>query len=373
MESFESILWTIRYDECGDFEITTNAIHEILNHISVDYYLFCDKFYDEDTGLANLMVIESFEIKSDPNEGNQIKITGRDLKSLADRRIIWGQTVFPINTHVSSIVHDLVMGNIISPPDWEKTYQDSHSGNIRVYIDGARRAIPGFTYISQVTRDFDLSEERQYNSESLYDVITSLCKEFGFGWDILYNFNTNQFVFVLRSSINKTYDQYENTPILFSAELGNIKESNYIESSTTEKNSGLIKGEGDDLNNMYNIIGNEYTGLLRKEMGISGSDISRKTDDGTEHGNAAYLNMLYEKAKEELSKNKYTQAYEATAQTELGYNYKEDYDIGDICEIINEWGITSKVLVSEVILSVTSSNISIVPTFVSTDKEGGEQ
>lgn len=372
MESFESVLWTIRYDECGDFEIATNAIHEILKYVRVDYYLFCDAFYDEETESANLMIVETFEIESNPDKGNLLKISGRDLKSLADRRIIWGQAVFPVGTLVSSMIRTLVTDNIINPPDWDKTYQDSHSGNIRVYIEGARRAIPGVIFKSHIDIDVTLTEERQYNSESLCDTITSICKEFGFGWDILYDFHNEQFVFVLQSSVDKTYDQYVNTPILFSAKLGNIKESNYVESSTTEKNAGLIKGEGDELNNMYNIIGNEYTGLLRREMGISGSDVSRKTDDGTEHGNAVYLNMLYEKGKEELSKNKYTQAYEATAQTELGYQYLVDYDIGDVCEIINEWGITSKVLISEVILSVTSSNVSIVPTFISTDKEGGE-
>ena len=198
-------------------------------------------------------------------------------------------------------------------------------------------------------------------------MLVELGDRFNFGWEILYDFTTGKFVFKLKPQVDHTYDQVINNPLIFSPSFENLKNSNYIESSATEKNAGLITGEGDEYNVMYNVIGNNYSGLNRREMGISASDISRTKDDGTEYGNRTYLSMILDKGERELAQNIYTKTYEGTAESVRGYQYLVDYDVGDICEIINEWGISSKVLISEVVFSISTSSISIIPTFSAVD------
>lgn len=412
LDQFESIIWTARFLDAGDFELYTPVSQRILDNVRIGYYLFCDEFYNEYLDRASLMIIETIEITSDPESGNKIKVTGRDLKSIMDRRIVWGQRMFYTKDTVETVVTSLLNENVIDPADWVKEYQDGDSGeSIRIEVLGEVRKIPNFVYEGIGYNYPNLDGDYQYNGETLYDIFVELLNRFHLGWEILYDFSTSNFIFKLRPQVDHTWSQIDKNPLIFSPEFENLKNSNYIESSVTEKNSGLIIGEGDENNVMYNTIGADISGLSRREINISASDISRKTDDGTyepveprgdenpsllhwyeivdneyvatsdtevveekeyyafitEYGNKTYLKLLFTKAENELAQNVYTQTYEGNAESTRGYEYMKDYDIGDICEVINEWGLSSNVLISEVILSISTSEISIIPTFSAID------
>lgn len=411
LDQYESIIWTARFIEAGDFELYTPINERLLNAIKVGYYIFSDVFYNPNTNRATLMIIESIEITSDPESSNKIKVTGRDLKSIFDRRIVWGQKDFKANTNLLTVITTLVNGNIINPSNWSKTYSSGDGGSITISTSGSVRKINNVIY-EPISYTFPtIDGDYQYNGEVIYDVLVELCDRFNLGWEVLYDFGTGKFVFKMKAEVDHTYNQTGRNPLIFSPSFENLKNSNYIESSTTEKNAGLITGEGDDDNIMYNVVGNEYSGLARKEMSISASDISRISEEGsynvvtprgdenpnllhwyeyingtyvlttdetvdssktyyahiTEYSNRTYLSMILEKGKNELAQHIYTQTYEGTAEAARGYQYLVDYDIGDICEIINEWGISSKVLISEVVYSISTSSISIVPTFSAVD------
>ena len=375
LDLYSSFIWTARFVEAGDFELYTPVNMRLINAIKVGYYVFSDAFYNQTTDRAMLMIIESIEITSDPSEGNKIKVTGRDLKSIFDRRIVWGQREFKKTDNLLDVITAVVNENVINPQDWSKTYSSGDGGQITVSTSGAVRRMDDVIY-EAIDHEFPaIDGDYQYNGETIYDILVELCGRFNLGWEILYDFGVGKFVFKLKPQVDHTYDQVINNPLIFSPSFENIKNSNYIESGVTEKNAGLIIGEGDEYNVMYNVIGNENTGLTRKEMSISASDISRTKDDGTEYGNRTYLSMILEKGQKEIEQNFYTQTYEGTAEASRGYQYLVDYDIGDICEIINEWGISSKVLISEVVYSIATDKISIIPTFsavINSSEEGGE-
>lgn len=374
LDQYESMIWTARFTEAGDFELYTPISERLLNAVKVGYYLFSDEFYNPTTDRATLMIIETIDISSDPESSNKIKVTGRDLKSLFDRRIIWGQKDFKKTDNLLTVITTIVNENIINPSNWSKTYQSGDGGTITISTSGATRRMDKVIYEAIDYTFPEIDGDYQYNGETIYDVLVELGSRFNFGWEVLYDFGADKFVFKLKPQVDHTYDQTVTNPLIFSPSFENLKNSNYIESGATEKNSGLIIGEGDENNVMYNVIGNEYTGLARKEMSISASDISRTKDDGTEYGNRKYLSMILEKGENELAQYIYTQTYEGTAEASRGYRYLIDYDIGDICEIVNEWGISSKVLISEVVYSISTTNISIIPTFSAVDNssEGGE-
>ena len=156
--------------------------------------------------------------------------------------------------------------------------------------------------------------------------------------------------------------------MIFSPQYQNLRDSKYIESAEKEKTVGLVTGEGDEYNAMYAVVGSG-TGLNRKEVGISGSDVSRTKEDGTEYGNRSYINMLIEKGNQELDKQKYVETFEGTAEVTRNFDYHKDYDIGDVVEIVNEWGISAGVLISEVVMSSDTSGTSIIPTFTNIDND----
>lgn len=365
---FSSFIWTVRIVEEGEFEFHTLINEELMETFQIGWYLFCDKFYDTETDTAALMVIKSWEISSDSDQGKTFVVRGKDLKDILNRRIVWGRVSFPINTSCKEIITTLLNDNLINPQDWTRTYQDSDTGTITQTVLGADRRIDNFIII-QNEEDFPVTTgEVQYENETLYDVIVGLCNNYKFGFSILYNFGTDKFEFRFLNYKYKTYDQNVNPPVIFAPQYQNLRNSNYIESAEKEKTVGLVTGEGDEYNAMYAVVGSG-TGLNRKEVGISGSDVSRTKEDGTEYGNRSYINMLIEKGAQELSKQKYVKTFEGTAEVTRNFNYHEDYDIGDVVEIVNEWGISAGVLISEVVMSMETSGWSIIPTFSNLDDE----
>ena len=75
IDNFESLIWTDRYYEAGDFEIYTAATVEMLQVLKLDYYLWCKES-------EHVMIIEAIEIKTDPEEGN--KLVGLSNQFLID-------------------------------------------------------------------------------------------------------------------------------------------------------------------------------------------------------------------------------------------------------------------------------------------------
>ena len=51
------------------------------------------------------------------------------------------------------------------------------------------------------------------------------------------------------------------------------------------------------------------------------------------------------------------------------YIYGEDFNIGDIVQVENEFGITGTVYISEIVFSQDVNGITITPTFTSTEDE----
>ena len=371
-DTYKSLIWTIRAVEEGDFEFVTTVREDLVDVFAVGNYLFCDRFYDEESDTAALMIIQSWEINSDAENGNEFKVTGTDLKNILSQRIVWGRTSFPVNTSCKEIITTLLNDNLIDPQDWTRTYQDSESGSITQTVLGADRRMPNVILIENNNDDFPVTTgEVQYENDNLYEVIVELCNNYKFGFSVLYNFANNKYEIRLFTYEDKSYEQTKNPPVIFSPQYGNLRNSNYIESSKNEKNVGLVSGEGDEYNAMYAVVG-DATGFDRKEVGISGSDISRTEEDGTEYGNRSYINMLIEKGSQELSKLAYVKTFEGTAEVTRNFDYPKDYSIGDIVEIVNEWEISSKVLISEVILSSSTDGLTVVPTFSNLDENESE-
>ena len=167
LDSCESIIWTDRYYGYGDFEIYTSVSSDILNVLKEDYYLLLPES-------EHLMIIESFKIKSDFENGVRLIVTGRSIESILDRRIVWSQTV--ISGNLQNGIQILINDNIISP----------------IISD---RVIPNFIF--EVSTDpliSSLTLEAQFIRTDLYETILNICSPLNISFKITLNDN-NQFVF----------------------------------------------------------------------------------------------------------------------------------------------------------------------------------
>ena len=213
-----------------------------------------------------------------------------------------------------------------------------------------------------------LTINTQYTGDDLYTVIKSLCEENNIGFKILLN-EENQFVFSLYAGADRSYGQTENPYVVFSTKFENLINSNYFSSKANLKTVALVAGEGEGSARKTAIVGSG-TGLNRRELFTDARDISSDTEDRI-LSDAEYTEQLKSRGTKDLAGHIATTAFEGEVEATRLFKYGEDFFIGDIVQIANEYGNKGTAYISELIISNSKDELLIYPTFKSiSEKEG---
>jgi len=334
VDTYESLLWADRYDECGDFELYTSIEEDILFTLKQDRYL-------QTQTSEHAMIIENIFIDTDAEEGSHIRITGRSLESILMRRIIWGRKT--ISGNLQNGIKSLLEDCIISPSDPNRKIDNF------IFEESTDPAITGLTI------------EAQYTGDELYEVIHNICVECGLGFKVFINDN-KQFVFKLYAGVDRSYNQSANPYVIFSPNFDNIINSNYMESRSALKNVTLVAGEGEGADRKFASVGGGV-GLNRREMFVDARDISSENEDGTVISDEEYISQLEQRGKEKLAENIDVTSFEGQIDATSTFIYLEDFFTGDIVQIVNEYGHEATVRITEFIMSENEEGLSAYPTF----------
>lgn len=346
IDTYNSLIWTDRYNECGDFELFTAMSMDLLNVIKQDYYI---RRPDSD----HVMIIEKIEIDTDVEDGNTITITGRSLESLLDRRIVWNET--SLSGSFQDGIEKLLNENVISPSN-------------------ESRKIPNFKMEKSEDQAItNLTIEAQYKGDNLYDILQTLCTERNIGFKVVLS-DTNELVFSLYSGTDRSYDQTDNPYVIFSPNYDNLISSNYIESKSSFKNVTLVSAEDSDNRPeeegaeaplVETAVGN-VSGLARRETFTDYGSISRTVTEGDQEktlSDSEITAMLRQRGKETLAENASILSFEGEAETSTMFKYGEDFTIGDIVQVEDHYGHESRARVIELVLSDATDGFSVYPTF----------
>ena len=333
LDTFESFIWTDRYIGQGDCEVYLPCTPNALETLQIGYYF-------QIRSSPRLMLIDKLEIITDPVDGDRLKVSGLSLESILNRRIIWDFTV--VEGNFQEGVCKLLNENVISAPL-------------------AARRIPGFTFKASTDPKITaLTIDTQLHGEDLYETIFSLCQERRIGFRVLPNGATD-YIFELYNGEDRSLDQTANSTVIFSPQFDNLITSNYLESSRAFKNVTLIGGEGEGAERRTAIFG-EASGLERREV-FTDTNVSSKLEDDEIMPDAEYIQQLQQKGKEELAMFSITKAFEGEVDATHQFVYDVDFHIGDIVQVMNEYGKTAKARVSEVIRSHDTAGETMIPTF----------
>lgn len=333
IDTFKSLIWTDRYKAYGDFELYLPMHSSFLNSLREDYYL-----WSKDS--EHCMIIEDLAIDSDAEEGNFLTVTGRSLESILERRIVWGQKVLKGNLQEG--IQTLINESIINPSI-------------------ADRKIPNFIFEASTDPKITaLTVDTQFTGDDLYKAVTNLCASHNLGFKIILN-DSNQFVFSLYAGADRTYDQTENPYVIFSPNFENIINSNYFTSKANLRNVTLVAGEGEGNSRKTAVVGSG-SGLDRRELFTDARDVSSDTESGT-LTDAEYLAQLQARGTESLADYTAKTAFEGEVEATRLFKYGEDFFIGDIVQIANEYGHEGVAYISELIMSQNENGTSVYPTF----------
>lgn len=345
VDVFKSFIWTDRYNKCGDFEFYTNVSTELLNLFKQDYYI---QIKESD----HTMIVSNIEIETNIEEGNYLKVTGNSLEYILKRRYIYPQTSFTGSLQDS--VESMLNSTIISPDD-------------------PKRRIPNFIFeASDDPAITALSIDAQYTGDDLYTVICNLCEKNKIGFKIILDDAFN-FVFSLYAGANRSYTQSANPFVVFSPEFENIIDSNYLYSSVDYCNVVLVAGEGEDASRKTLLVGDtDSEGLWRRELFTDARDLSSSQDD-QQLTSEQYNELLRTRGLEKLEENKIDQTFEGKTETSKLFVYGEDFFLGDIVQLVNDYGLEYSSRIVEIVFSEDLEGYSVFPSFeILNDTEEGE-
>lgn len=329
VDTYKSAIWTERYYESGDFELYMPVSEEILNLFRSGKYVIKAK------DRSRCMILEKLSIESDEENGDYIIATGRSLSSILSRRIVWKQTSY--SGRIENTIRKLVDMNFI-------------------HTDIAARKIANM----EMKDPIGLTEilAIQYTGDNVEEAIQDICKTYKIGYDIELDFKQKKLKFYLYKGTNRSYSQTENPYVVFSQNYENLLTSTYTNDKTEHKNVAQIAGSGEGTARIKTTVGSA-TGIERREVFVNASQTS---DNSGEIEASAYLNMLAQEGFDKLAELKEKENMEAEIAANQTYKLNEDYFLGDVVEIIDEWEHKIAPRVTEVIECQSDTGYSCVPT-----------
>lgn len=328
----ESVIWTNRYCKAGDFELYLPATSAAIKILKTGNYLLRSDKPD------NLMIITAVKITTDEENGSYLTVTGKSAESIIGRRIVWKQT--NLNGTITAGAQKLLNENLINPTDKARK------------IDGVAMGD---------CCNCTITVKKQITGKNLLDAIIDLLSTYNLGFKFV--FTGSSLKFCIYSGVDRSADQSDRPRVVFSPELDNLLSSEYSADVSEYKNVALVAGEGEGVKRKQYTVG-DISGLQRREVYVDARDISSDTDDGT-LTTAEYNVLLSAKGKEALAETIIKQSFAGTVEPSVNYTFGTDYNLGDIVQITNEYGITAPARITEVIESWSDTGYSCIPTFSS--------
>lgn len=328
IDTFTSIIWTNRYYSYGDFELYLSVTDRNMELLKAGNLLVREGYED------NAMIIETIVIATDVENGNYMTVSGRCLKSLLYRRIVWNQT--SLTGNLETCIARLLNENIINPEISERV------------IDG---------FINGNTLETSATVDAQYTGDNLGEAISALCQSTEIGWDVL--LDDTRYKFILYKGTDRSYAQTDIPYVIFSNEYENLLTTTYTYDARNYSNLIKVAGEGQGIARKFVTVGNA-TGINRYE---SFSDESSVSSNDGETMLTDYEKLLTEKGQEKLAELDYIETFEGEVEANYTFKFNEDYFMGDIVEVVNEYGIAASTRILEVIQAEDETGIYTIPTF----------
>lgn len=328
VDDYTSFIWTSRYYEPGDFELSVPLTCDDLQYLQLGNYVARDDASD-------VGIIERREVTTDINNNEIMVISGRFLSSIIGRRIIAKQT--QVSGTIAQCVTKLLNENAINPTDTAR----------KLPLSIGSLAIPA------------TSMQQQFTGTNLLDAITNIAKTYSVGYQVTLNSN-NAMVFGMYAGVDRSYSQSANTWAVFSSEYGNLESADYVESTSDAVTNVLVAGEGEGLarKTAWATVKNPR-GLDRYELYVDARNAS--TNNG-EISDNVYLAQLRDEGLEQISDLEQLFAGNVSFSN---IDYGQDLYVGDICTLESvRWGLYVDARLVEVIESTDEGGAyTITPTF----------
>ena len=345
VDTFDSAVWCRRYDSPGDFVLKIQASEELFNLVKNNTVLI--RRLDVNDGTA--MLVDGVKLETSPDSGDFLTLSWDSLEEGLGRRIVMQK--YNLRCKPASVIYRALKDNILNY--WYFNSDDSHTADNRYrYINfmdmDSYKSMGGDEIVSQLY------------GRNLLDITEEIAKSNDFGFKFRFVGSLSRAYFSCYRGVDRTINQQNTQPIVFNTEFSEFSNTSYTYDTRPYFNSALIGGEGYGLDRkdaVFTTSKSVNAGLLNKEIFIDAHSLSSNTA-----GEATYTTLLNSTAKDAVKAAK----AEETFDTEVSWaqwKYRDDYDVGDIVTVGNNYGITGDATVAEVAETEDASGYYAVPGF----------
>lgn len=328
IDTAKSIIWKSVYYGVGQFEIYVAAS-------SINISILAEGNYVTRPNNFECGVIEHIEKTEDSENGKMIVASGRFVKSLLDRRIIysatlsgvgydyiWHCTATVLNGNVESEIRKLINQNAVDSSDPNRNIEE-------IYLTD--EDISGLNEIIVVDTTATETEtaEKQVTYKNLQEYTDGVLQEYSLGARMWLDRSLLKFRYKIYKGEDRSRDSSTNEPIIFSQEFDNLTSSSYIIDTASSKTTALIGGEGEGAERKCAFAYAWLKGLERRETFVDASSITQEDQDIQ-----TYRKQLEAQGQQTIAEMQKVETFDGTIDlTNSNYIYGVHYNIGDLVTI----------------------------------------
>lgn len=342
IDTAKSIIWKSVYYGVGDFEIYAAATPENIAMLVEGNYVTRTNNYE-------CGIIEYIEITENSEDGKMIVASGRFVKSILDRRVvfsalfsgtgndyIWYCAASVLKGNVESAVRKLIYDNAINAVG-SRGEVGSYRNIPEIYWTEAD--VSGITD-TIVTEDDDgttSDADKQVTYKNLLEYTDGVLQEYSCGAKMWLDRDLLKFRYKAFKGVDRSRDSSTNEPIIFSTEFDNLISTNYTLDTSAYKTTALIGGEGEGTERKCAFSYAWKQGLDRRETFVDASSISSTYKDGEEEKSYTveqYRKMLEAQGRQTIAELEKVETFDGEIDlTNSNYVYLVDYNLGDLITV----------------------------------------
>lgn len=360
-DTFSSLIWTERYSGYGDFELYLPASMANINMFPRGFYLWLieppvlDKNGQKIETRNDVMIIEKTELSTDIEDGDQLVISGRSLEALLLRRVIPKKVRYE-STDPREIIKTILNENIIKPSE-------------------PARKIPNFKMAIDSSERPDVKDKRiyEFDGDYVYDAIKTICDDYDWGFSLDLksddNWKTSYLAFSTVYGTDRSYEQTDNPYMVFSPRFDNLISSDTIEDDTEFFNSAYVASTEETKDNVtrrlikYVPNNSGRSGLDIRETFYTDSDAKLNDANNNPRPDHDIYPELEKYGRDELKTQKSNDSFNAEIALLDSVKYHRDYDIGDIIQFDNAYGVNKTARITEYVRNEDDNGYREYPTF----------
>lgn len=363
VDNYESLVWTDKAKECGDFELYMYYDPDLWKIIKLGTFL---RIKDSE----HTMMVNKRDLKDTFEDAPRMIFTGKSMEYITSRRVVYKQ--IDVTAPPGDIINKLLDENCIDGPYLQQFASDPTNPNNKY------RGITGLYRDGSNWRQ-ELGEVRiskQYLGQNIYEAVSDLVKTYSSPMCYMFVHHTddNKWRWRLCTGVDHSWNQGTNEWVTFSNDFSNLKSSEFIQDNEKYANAFYVTGAdpGDGkpritipIERIMNDTpqGGFISGMKRIEKWIDGSSVKLKDENNKDIPYTQYVNELLSYGHSSMREYVTETTFTGDVDPNVQWVYMRDYYIGDIVNVVDGMGNGAWCAIDGMTITADKNGIVIMPDF----------